>query len=108
VVLHQVLRWLEHRGIYAWRNSVGAYRIEGRWIQYGLKGSSDVLGILADGRLLAVECKTDRGRLSFEQERFLKAVRDRGGCAIVARHIDDLEEALGNQSLLDFPRKGKA
>jgi hypothetical protein len=103
-ILAAVLRRLQARGIYCWRNSVGAYQVQGRWIRYGLPGSSDVLGILPDGRFLAVECKAASGRLSPEQTAFLERVRAAGGVAIIARSASDIDDALDGQVAL-FERK---
>ncbi len=101
-ILTACKRWLDTRGIFCWRNSVGAACIGGRWQSFGLKGSSDLLGVLPDGRFLAIECKSAGGRLSPEQADFLERVQQLGGCAIVAFGTDDLELALGDQTLL-FP-----
>lgn len=53
------------------------------------RGVSDLIGIAPGGRFLAVEVKTERGRLSAHQERFLEQVRRHGGIAFVARSMDD-------------------
>lgn len=50
-----------------------------------VKGGSDIIGIAPGGRFLAVEVKTDKGRTTPEQDRFLEAVRKAGGIAGVAR-----------------------
>ncbi|MDR0731206.1 MAG: VRR-NUC domain-containing protein, partial [Treponema sp.] len=60
----------------------------------GLKGSSDILGLLPGGRFLAVECKAPDGRLSPEQRQFLADIKAQGGLAIVARSCRDIEAAL--------------
>jgi hypothetical protein len=95
LVLDGCLRYLEIRGIYHWRNNTGAVQIApGRFMRFGKVGSSDILGILPDGRLLCVECKADRGRLSPEQKQFLADVRELGGLALVVRGWQELDEAL--------------
>jgi len=61
-------------------------------------GVSDILAILPGGLLLAIECKSpDRRRNgqpaqpSPDQARFLEAVRERGGVALV---VDDVEQLV--------------
>ena len=95
-VLSGCLRYLEARGIYHWRNSTGAAQIgPGRFMRFGKKGSSDILGILPGGRMLCVECKApNRGRLSPEQKQFLEEVREAGALALVVRGWKELDEAL--------------
>jgi hypothetical protein len=63
-------------------------------MSFGLKGSSDILGLLPGGRFLAVECKAPDGRLSPEQRQFLADIKALGGMAIVARSYRDIEAAL--------------
>jgi hypothetical protein len=72
-------------------------------MHFGLKGSSDILGILPDGKFLAVECKAKGGRLSEEQGEFLENVRKLGGLAIVAYSIHDIERALQEGGYLIDP-----
>lgn len=58
------------------------------------KGHADILACVG-GRYIAIEVKTRRGRVSPEQEVFLQRVRDAGGCAFVARSVDDVIKQLG-------------
>lgn len=61
-----------------------------RMMTFGLcVGSSDIIGIAPDGRFLAIEVKTSKGRASKEQLRFIEAVRNAGGIAGIARSVDD-------------------
>lgn len=60
----------------------------------GLKGVSDILGVLPDGRFLAVECKGPKGKPSPEQVEFIENVRKMGGVAFVARSLQDVKNGL--------------
>ncbi|MDR1330213.1 MAG: VRR-NUC domain-containing protein [Oscillospiraceae bacterium] len=53
------------------------------------KGFADVMFIRADGRACFVEVKTDKGRLSEAQARFLERMRGLNARAGVARSVDD-------------------
>ena len=99
-VLTACLRWLWDHGYFVWRNNVGAAKVGRRWLRFGLKGSSDILGVGPAGRLLAVECKTAKGVLSPEQAEFLMRVKRGGGIAIVARSVSDLEQVLPDKTQL--------
>jgi hypothetical protein len=95
-----VLMWLRNKGCYVWRSNTGAYKTDDRFIRFGTPGQPDVLGIVGDGtgRLLAVEVKAEKGRLSINQHAFLVEVRQRGGLALVVRPSDweqVLADALG-------------
>jgi hypothetical protein len=103
----EVLKYLKLRQIKAWSNPSGAVRIRpGKFMSFGLKGSTDILGCLPDGRFLAVECKAEGGRLSPEQRQFLADIKALGGLAIVARSWMDIEAGLresGYSSITEGP-----
>lgn len=89
---------------FAWRNNSGAAKssytdargkTKERFVRFGCKGSSDIIGWTADGRFLAIECKTSKGRITPDQREFLRKVRAAGGVAILARSVDDVVEVLG-------------
>ena len=56
-VLRGCLDYLKMKNIFCYRNNSGATKVGSRFIRFGYKGSSDIIGILPDGRFLAVECK---------------------------------------------------
>ena len=87
-----------------WSNNTGALRdANDRLVRYGLKGSSDILGLIA-GRFVAVECKAGRDRQRKEQMAFERAVTNAGGVYILARSVDDVVERLVRERLI-VPRK---
>lgn len=58
------------------------------------KGVSDILGIFNHGALIAIEVKSETGRLSPEQRIFLADITSRNGLALVARNYQDVELAF--------------
>ena len=94
--LVEVLKVLRNHPAVAWceRQNSGAATVNGRFIRFGWRGCSDLLGMLRDGRLLAVEVKARSGRLRAEQRDFLALVRRFGGVAFVARDCRDVLRSL--------------
>lgn len=83
--------------VIVWRNHVGVLRGEdGRTHRFGLGvGSADLVGVIApSGRLLALEIKSDAGRLRPEQRAWLDCVRAMGGFAAVVRSADEALAAV--------------
>lgn len=96
--LREVMQALKTHNLVAWceRQNTGAAKVGGRFIKFGWKGCSDILGQLKDGRLLAVECKRLKGgKLTDEQIFFLERVRQHGGVSFVATSLHDVLENLG-------------
>lgn len=96
MVLAQCMQYLYLKKIFCWRNNTGAAKTEdGRYVRFGLPGASDIIGIMPDGRFLAVECKrSSGGRLSPQQKKFLEKIKESGGVAVVATSLEDLMEAI--------------
>ena len=72
---------------------------QGRPLHAGLcVGSADLVGWRTTesgiAQFVAVEVKSERGRASAEQLRFIEAVRAAGGCAGIARSVEDARELL--------------
>ena len=59
-----------------------------------VNGVSDICVLLADGRTLWVEIKTDAGRQSKSQIFFEKKVKEFGGEYFIARSIEDVKAIL--------------
>lgn len=95
-VLKAVLATLEMHPKVAWvaRINSGMFHVEQRFIKAGFKGCSDILGMLKGGRLLAVECKSSKGKESADQESFGRRVTEGGGLYLVVRSVDDALEGL--------------
>jgi hypothetical protein len=106
--LQQRIRLELGRGpVRLWRNNVGALRDQrGRLVSYGLcPGSSDLIGLrrlrVAPehlGQELAVFCaleiKSQQGRPTAEQQRFLALVQAMGGLAGVIRTPEEARSLL--------------
>ena len=97
--LVEVLKALRHHPAIAWaeRQNTGAAQVGGRFVRFGWRGCSDVIGMLKDGRLLAVEVKAPSGKLRAEQAEFLSLVRRFGGVAFVARNVANVISELGKK-----------
>lgn len=76
-----------------WRQNVGTAVAGGRMIRFGVPGVSDILGVVTMpdgcGRILCIEVKAGRDRVSDKQASFLRMIRTHGGIAIVARGVDE-------------------
>lgn len=75
-----------------WKNATGAARAfdnPDRVMSFGLKGSSDLLGIIMGGRFLAIECKTGSAVQSKEQKNFEAMISRFGGIYILARSVKE-------------------
>lgn len=90
-VLHDCLKWLHDRGIFAYRQNTGTIRVNGRPISFGFPGAADITGILPDGRRLEVECKSLAGKQTEKQKRFQAKIEASNGVYILARNVQDLE-----------------
>jgi hypothetical protein len=55
---------------------------------------SDIMGVLKDGRTLAIEVKSATGRMRPGQEEFLATIRHAGGVAGVCRSVEDAQALL--------------
>jgi hypothetical protein len=87
--------WRQNSGTFQERNRDGSVR----YIRANTaKGMSDIMGVMKDGRTLAIEVKSATGRMRPGQEEFLATIRQAGGVAGVCRSVEDaqalLEEAV--------------
>ena len=93
IVLSMCLEWLKHHHIFCRRSNVGAgefgtsgYRV------YGIVGSADITGLLPNGIRLEVECKAGKGgRLSANQQKWMKNIRSNSGIYLVVHGVEELE-----------------
>jgi hypothetical protein len=104
-LLYRLLLRCSELGARLWRNNCGQLQARnGQFVRYGLAnpGGSDLIGYLPVtitkahvGQTLAVfvaiEAKSETGRLRPEQQQFLKVVQSHGGIVCVARAETDAE-----------------
>ena len=85
-------------GVYWRNNSTGVYdpvkKCFRRTSKFHRNGIADILGIRSDGTFVAIEVKTEKGRLTDNQKSFLKDIEDNNGVAFVARSIEDVRDRL--------------
>jgi hypothetical protein len=87
------------------RGTLNGLGIFNWWNLQGLgccKGLSDIMAVMPAhidknraGRIIAIEVKTEKGKLSEYQRDFLHQVNTNSGIGFVARGVDDLIENLG-------------
>ena len=100
IIESQILYYLRSKGIFCWKQpSAGFFdtklkRFRKHASPYVIGGISDILGILSDGRFLAIEVKSKTGRPTKEQLTFIENINKRGGVAFVARSIQEVDEKL--------------
>ncbi|MFH8039046.1 MAG: hypothetical protein QXJ14_03485 [Candidatus Aenigmatarchaeota archaeon] len=92
----QILDFLRLNKIFAWNNrNVGVYNPKtGHYIPSQIKGVSDIIGILPDGRFLAIEVKVNNNKPTIYQLAFLEEVLRNNGIAILAYSLDDVIDNL--------------
>jgi hypothetical protein len=96
-----ILRYLavERRVLWAARMNSGKGKLlrpDGTqtWISFGFTGCPDIMGMLRDGRYLAIECKRSGGRVRPEQRQHITQAADHGAVAVIARSVEDVQAAL--------------
>ena len=93
------LEFLRIERVLAWRNNTGRLAGSGRLVTFGLcPGSSDIIGLMPDGRFLAVECKIGKADPTALQAAFLQSINDQGGLAICVRSLDELMEVIKDET----------
>ena len=95
-LVNHIINYLVLKGHYVWRQNTGAMKTDqGRFIRFGFKGVSDVLGIeKGTGKFIAIECKIKGNKPTQFQTDFLEAIRKRGGYAILAYSLEDVTAIL--------------
>lgn len=117
IIQRKIMLALSEAGCTIWRNEVAGAWVgkqlhkdrdqitltSARMVVFGVggKGGSDLVGIAPDGRFLAVEVKTAKGRPSHEQNTFIDAVNAAGGIGGIARSPDEALALLGKPPYSD-------
>ncbi len=87
--------WMGDAQVTHHTGGISVYIPHARPLHAGLVvGGSDLIGYSRDGRFLAIETKSKRGRLSDEQKNFIQQVSAAGGIAFMSRSVEDALETL--------------
>jgi len=96
---HLILNYLATSGAgFFWKNVTGGYfdgqRFRKQASPFAINGVSDIIGILKDGRFVALEVKTAKGRTSQAQDAFLSKARSLHAVCGVVRSPEDAFRVL--------------
>lgn len=82
----QIMLAISEAGGRVWRNNVGVLKDKrGIPIRFGLcPGSSDLIGVCPDGKMLAIEVKKPGQKPREDQQKFIDLINSMGGKAGVA------------------------
>lgn len=100
-----IIEYLQFLGIFCWNNrNVGVYNSKyGKYIPSTVKGVSDIIGILPDGKFLAIEVKVKPNKLTEYQKWFLEQIEKNNGIAVVAYDLTDVINVIKDY----FSREGQ-
>lgn len=96
---NSILNFLKHIGVFCWKNqTTGVFDPTKKVFRkssnpHHIKGVADILGCI-EGRMIAIEVKAEKGKVSPEQRVFLTRINQEGGVAFVARSIDQVAREL--------------
>lgn len=96
VIQNKIRVALSERGCVVHRCNTGLYYSkDGRPVQCGEVGHSDLYGHRPDGRAFYLEVKTPVGRARPEQINFIEAMYRTGAIAAFVRSVEDAVEVVG-------------
>jgi VRR-NUC domain len=75
-------------------NHVGYFHYKAWQGPFSKVGVADIIGLTKQGRFFAIEVKVPKGKTTPEQALFIDSVNLSGGCAFVARSVEDVIYAL--------------
>lgn len=94
-IVNEIRLALSRVGCITWRNHTGAVNVGGRWQRFGLApGMPDIIGIY-NGKFVAIEVKTPRGRPTEEQNQWIYLIQKNQGLAGIARNVSDALRIIG-------------
>jgi hypothetical protein len=91
----QIIEYLNIRGHYVWRQSVGSSSGESngkKWfMKFGKKGLADITGIQkGTGKRIEIEVKRPHGKVTKEQMDFIARIQELGGISFIAYSLEDV------------------
>ena len=94
-LLYEIMGELGRHGA-VYRCNSGSIRLpSGKYFHAMPKGFADLMLVLPGGRVCFIECKTDKGKPTPEQERFIARMNELGARAGIARSVRDAVQICG-------------
>lgn len=89
--------WGAHPRVRLSRQNVGKAKIKGRWVAFGVRGTGDIVGIVAPtGRMIHLECKSATGKQRVAQLAMMRTIRAFGGVYEVCRSLADADRVFAS------------
>ena len=92
-IQHAVLQYLSLKGIFHYRNSVGAFKTERGFYRFGAVGSGDIIAVIG-GIYVAIEIKGTGKSQTPAQETFQANLEHAGGQYWLIHSLDELINKL--------------
>lgn len=70
-------------------------------VQFGRRGIADILGVMNDGRFLAIEVKRPKNKPTIYQQDFIDRINNAGGLAFVATSADEVHKHFGSEGYIN-------
>ena len=109
-----ILQYLNAQGIFAWKNqTVGIYDSSKKVYRkpknkFHINGVADILGILPNGKFLAIEVKSPKNKVrTLMQKEFIDAINRNGGVAFFADDLDLVRQKLFEEGIFELKNKKK-
>jgi len=94
-LIHEIMQYLGQYGA-VYRCNSGSIKLpNGKRFNGMPKGFSDIMVILPGGQAAFIEAKTDKGKISPEQERFIAKMQSMGAKAGTARTVSEAAAICG-------------
>jgi len=94
-IQRSILKYLRLKSIFCWKNNtVGIAKPNGHYIPAQMTGIADILGIMPDGRFLAIEVKRPGNKPTPNQVQFIQNIINNKGLAFLAYSLDDVKQII--------------
>lgn len=90
----EILEYLKKQGVFCYKHHSGAFKVGAGNVKSGMKGISDIIGVLPNGKFLAIEVKNIGGKISTEQHLFLNNINRNKGVGFIAHNVDEVIKRL--------------
>jgi len=98
LVQDPIIKLLNLRGFYVFNANAGKIQTKTGYFFSGVPaGTSDIIGIAPDGKMVAIECKYDKGRPTEMQKDFIYNIERKGGVAFCTNSIEDCLAKLNDR-----------